>query len=536
MTGQTRAERQTAPLALQVITATAEQYGVCVRPFTMEVGDLDTGELRHIPVPCGSTVESVCGPCARKARALRIAQCRQGWHLDHEPDVTRQPPTDDHKALLGLRADLVAAYQEAVRDNRAGDADELREEIRSVDDELRQLGMRGRLPNPDGPGTRPVNRSTKRRQDAPELPRRPVTRTTVGREYAGRYRPSMFVTLTCDSYGRVRNDGTPVNPNGYDYRRAARDAVHFASLIDRWWQNLRRVVGWDVQYFATVEPQKRVAPHLHAAIRGSVSHELLRQVAAATYHQVWWPAHDELIYGGDRLPVWDPDNRSFVDPDTHRSLTSWLDATTGLEEPAHVVTFGAQVHSKGILGGTKEVGRHIGYLTKYLTKSLGEIVEPDTDRQRTHHDRLHAELAVTPCSPRCAVWLLYGIQPQGATSKTQPGRCKGRAHRRTTLGMPGRRVLVSRKWSGKTLADHKADRKAFVLAALAAIGIQKPEPDPTRLTWQKVQPGDPNLPPRTHLLMHAIAERIRWRAEYDKALAAAGQPPSNLSATQPAAA
>ena len=87
----------------------------------------------------------------------------------------------------------------------------------------------------------------------------------------------MFVTLTCDSYGRVRDDGTPVDPASYDYRRAARDAVHFAALVDRWWQNLRRCVGWDVQYFATVEPQKRVAPHLHAAIRGSIPHELLRQ-------------------------------------------------------------------------------------------------------------------------------------------------------------------------------------------------------------------------------------------------------------------
>ncbi len=86
----------------------------------------------------------------------------------------------------------------------------------------------------------------------------------------------MFVTLTCDSYGRVRDDGTPVDPSLYDYRRAARDAVHFAALVDRWWQNLRRCVGWDVQYFATVEPQKRVAPHLHAAIRGSIPHELLR--------------------------------------------------------------------------------------------------------------------------------------------------------------------------------------------------------------------------------------------------------------------
>jgi hypothetical protein len=31
----------------------------------------------------------------------------------------------------------------------------------------------------------------------------------------------------------------------------------------------------------------------------------------------------------------------------------------------------------------------------------------------------------------------------------------------------GRRVLVSRKWSGKTLADHKADRRAWTSATRA---------------------------------------------------------------------
>lgn len=201
----TRAERMRQPLAFDVVTATAEKHGVCVRPFTMEVGDLDTGELRHVAVPCGSTVESVCGPCARKARALRIVQCREGWHLADEPDFTPEPASEDHKALLTLRADLVAAYQDA----DGADADDLRDEIHSVDDELRALGVRGRLPSPDaGPKGSP-KRSTKRRQDSPDLPRKRVEKRTLGREFAGRFRPSPFVTLTCDSYGRVRGDGTP---------------------------------------------------------------------------------------------------------------------------------------------------------------------------------------------------------------------------------------------------------------------------------------------------------------------------------------
>ncbi|WP_340686158.1 replication initiator [Amycolatopsis coloradensis] len=526
-----RAARMREPLASDVVKATAEKHGVCVRPFTMEVGDTDTGELRYVPVPCGSTVESVCLPCARKAKALRQVQCREGWHMTEEPDFTAEPPSQMQTELLAFRADLVAAYRQ---ETDQAEAEELREEIQGVDDELRQLGMRGRLPSIDLPMKKAVKRSTKRRQDAPNLPRRKVAKTTVGREYAGRFRPSMFVTLTCDTYGPVRSDGAPVDPATYDYRRAARDAVHFSALVDRWWQNLRRVVGWDAQYFATVEPQRRAAPHLHAAIRGSVPHDVIRQVTEATYHQVWWPNHDQVVYV-DRMPVWDGDTRVFVDPDTREPLTDWNDAIEAVEHPAYVVTFGRQVHSKGILGGSEEAGRHIGYLTKYLTKSTGEVVEADTARQKDHHDRLHAELSVTPCSPRCAVWLLYGINPRGANGKTTPGHCKGRAHRRTTLGLPGRRVLVSRKWSGKTLVDHKADRKAFVLQALAAVGIEKPAPDPARLVWRKVDSSDANVPPRDHLVMHAISERITWKAEYDRALLAAQSPP-DLSATQGVAA
>ncbi|HSL08287.1 MAG TPA: replication initiator [Pseudonocardiaceae bacterium] len=525
------------PLAADVIAAVADQHGVCVRPFTMEVGDPDTGELRYVPMPCGSTVESVCGPCARKARALRMAQCREGWHLTEEPTFHAGEPTTEQQAHLTVRADLVAQYRASVETDQADDAEELREAIRDADEKLRQLGVRGRLPSPDLPAKRPPKRTTKRRQDAPNLPTRKVSKTTLGREFAGRFRPSMFVTLTCDTYGRVHEDGTPVDPDSYDYRRAARDAVHFASLVDRWWQNLRRVVGWDVQYFATVEPQKRAAPHLHTALRGAIPHDTIRQVTAATYHQVWWPAHDELIYSGDRLPVWEPTVKAFIDRDTRQPLASWDDAVDQVERPAHVVTFGQQVHSKGVLGGTEEAGRHIGYLTKYLCKNVAETVTQDTDARHRHADRLHRELAVTPCSPQCAVWLLYGIHPLGATSKTMPGQCKGRAHRRSTLGLPGRRVLVSRKWSGKTLADHRAERMAFVAQALAAAGIEKPATDTSRLIWRKVAPNDQNVPPRAHLLMRAIAERIAWRAEYDRAMVAAtGGPPGDKTSATPQAA
>jgi hypothetical protein len=253
--------------------------------------------------------------------------------------------------------------------------------------------------------------------------------------------------------------------------------------------------------------------------------------------------HDDLLYGGDRLPVWDTRTKAFTDPDTGTPLPTFDQACQELDQPAHVVRFGPQLHVKGILGGTEEVGRHVGYLTKYLTKSVGQAAglgEHATDAQRDHAHRLHAELQVTPCSPRCAVWLLYGIQPQGARHSMTPGRCKGKAHQAEYLGIAGRRVLVSRKWSNKALDEHRAERGEFVRQLLEQAGIQPAQSaDEGRYLWERTAPADPDVPPRPVLLLHAVAGRQRWKAEYDQAmLAANGEPPGtpNNSATQPEAA
>jgi len=78
---------------------------------------------------------------------------------------------------------------------------------------------------------------------------------------------------------------------------------------------------------------------------------------------------------------------------------------------------------------------------------------------------------------------------------------------------------------------------AFVTQALAAIGIQKPASDTSQLIWRKVAHGDLHASPRAHLLMHAIAQRITWRTEYDRAMTAAtGRPPGNETSATPLAA
>ena len=462
--------------------------GVCARPIVSRVTDLVTGEPRLVPIACGATREDRCPPCAERAKKLRMQQCREGWHLEIEP----AHHTDDT------------------------DAEE------QGDDDM-------------GTSDRRV-RSTRRRQDAPELPRMRTEDRTIGRVFNapdGRsYRPSMFVTLTLPSYGPVNTDGTPVDPDRYDYRCAALDALHFPKLVDRFWQNLRRCAGYQVQYFATIEAQRRLAPHLHAAIRGAIPRRVVRQVRAATYHQVWWPPHDEAVYV-DRLPVW-ADGAGYVDPDTGEPLPTWEEALDAIDhEPAHVVRFGDQDDMQGLLAGTPGAERAIGYLCKYLTKAIASTHdegEPSPAR-RAHVERLAEEVRWLPCSPTCTNWLRYGVQPAGAVPGVVPGRCPGKGHERANLGLGGRRVLVSRKWSGKTVADHKADRSAVVRAVLEEAGI---DPDDHgelsiagrdgRFAWEVI--GRSRVDPATYAaaIAEAIAVRRRWRWEYETAKAARAGP------------
>ena len=287
----TRAQRLAMPLARDVLRDLAAEHGGCIRPVQLRRTDLHTGQIEQVLVPCGHTLATVCPCCAERARTLRAAQCREGWHLDTEPVITPDPADDEQRMWIEHRAET---QQERDQAEAAGqDTDELDELSADLDDEITRSGLRGNV-LPKRAARR--HRSTRRRQDAPDLPRRPIAATTIGKTYTApggtTYRPSMFITLTCDSYGKVGADGTPADPDSYDYQRAARDALHFAALFDRLIQNLRRFLGYDLQYFAAVEPQKRLAPHVHMAVRGTISRTELRQVLAATYHQVWWPPAD----------------------------------------------------------------------------------------------------------------------------------------------------------------------------------------------------------------------------------------------------
>ncbi|MGB8385730.1 MAG: replication initiator, partial [Dermatophilaceae bacterium] len=155
-----------------------------------------------------------------------------------------------------------------------------------------------------------------------------------------------------------------------------------------------------------------------------------------------------------------------------------------------------------------------------------------------------------PCSPACANWLRYGFQPANAGPGLAPGRCLSPAHERENLGLGGRRVLVSRAWSGKTLADHRADRRAVVTQVLEAAGI--PTEDAARLaTHHRMPDGQPryvwtDVPAAEQdyvsVMIGCIRHARQRREQYETAKAQLsrhepprGGPVDNRSTTHPAA-
>ncbi|MGL5823853.1 MAG: replication initiator [Nocardioides sp.] len=497
--------------------AAADAVGVCVRPLLREVTDRATGQVVRVPIPCGSTRASVCGACAEKARRLRMHQCREGWHLTEDPllAVTLPDPDDGDCNEDSDQADQGRNFhtEDATSERRPGGR------VRST----RRL---------DG---FPTLRGSK---PAPESVGRTFTDPRTGRVY----QPSMFITLTLPSYGRVA-EGSPVDPSRYDYRAAALDALLFPRLVDRWWQNLRRVAGYKVQYFAAVEPQRRLAPHLHAAIRGAIPRATIRQVTAATYRAIWWPAVDRIRYRtAEAMPAWDKTHGGLLDQTSGELLPTWDQALDQLDQadadPLHVLAFGSQVDIKGIIGGTEQTQKAVGYLCKYLTKNTAETYLP-TDyaeadpRYLAHIARLHQEIEALPCSEECGNWVRYGITPRGAGPHLTPGQCTAKAHDPECLGLGGRRVLVSRHWTGKTLTDHRADRAAVVREVLQAAGYD-PEDSrrmaadvladdgQPRYTWADVPVQERDY---VTVIAQSLHQRQTWQQQYDTAKRLAQQRP-----------
>src|SRR5450756_846597 len=96
------------PLARDVVRDLAVEHGACIRPVQLRRTDLTTGATEPVLVPCGHTLASVCPSCAERAKNLRAAQCREGWHLDEEPVIEPDDPTDEQSWWIEKRADAQA--------------------------------------------------------------------------------------------------------------------------------------------------------------------------------------------------------------------------------------------------------------------------------------------------------------------------------------------------------------------------------------------------------------------------------------------
>jgi hypothetical protein len=568
-----RAERMSTPLARDVLLGLAEKVGVCTRPVVIRRVDERTGESEIVEVPCGARLATKCKPCALRTRRLRMQQIREGWHLTEEPPKPTRVAPAEVQAMMLERAELTVNRSIVERADlepteRMARLLELDRRIDGVDEWLATHRVRGRLAHPADDKPRTV-RSTRRRADAGELPRRHVEHRTIGRRYQARdgreYQPSTLLTVTLPSYGQVHTGarsrhgrlqpcscgalhgqqdpllGIPIDPDSYDYRAAACDAVFFAAGLDRFWQNLRRAAGQKLQYAGCVELQRRLAPHAHYAMRGTLERRLLRQVAAATYYQVWWPPFDadHQTYTADRSPVWDQTLHRYVDRDSAQPLSTWEQAIAALDapesRPGYVLRLG-RIDARGITAGSTHADRSIRYVTKYLTKDITDTAKPHSEQQRTHAEQLHAALSVIPCAETCANWLLYNIQPRDAARGLTPGRCSGKVHQPRSLGFTGRRVLISRQWSGKTMADHRADNRAWVHAIITGTITTQPDTaasvQPGRYHYELAHPTDPDVPHLQVRLLAAIAQRQRWRQALRAAQTDPLGRPHAVSATQ----
>src|SRR5215831_21198196 len=109
-----RGDRMANPTTRDAVRAVAENHGACLRPIQLRRTNTATGEVDQVLIPCGATLADICPPCAERAKQLRAAPCREGWHLDTEPIPPASPPDEVQAMWVEHRAQA-----QADRDNAA---------------------------------------------------------------------------------------------------------------------------------------------------------------------------------------------------------------------------------------------------------------------------------------------------------------------------------------------------------------------------------------------------------------------------------
>ena len=213
------------PLARDVVKDLAVEHGACVRPVQLRRTDLATGADRTRARPVRAhprlglpVVRRTGQEPPRRAMPGRLAPRPRTGHRTRRPHRRADVADRDTRRRPGRCA---TPTKHAAKTSAAGT-----KSSPNSTSEINNAGMRGNV-LPARPERR--HRSTRRRQDAPPLPKRTVDPRTVGKTYTtpdGKtFRPSLFITLTCPSYGRVtsrRNAGRPGQPTTTRGRPATR--------------------------------------------------------------------------------------------------------------------------------------------------------------------------------------------------------------------------------------------------------------------------------------------------------------------------
>ena len=242
-------------------------------------------------------------PPALKGQALANGAVPRRLALESDPVFEPDPTDKDQRTLGEQRSDLVAAIESANNDGRHKEVEELRGATLGADQEIAAKGIRETF---RAEAKRRV-RSTRRRSDVVDLPKRKIAKTTVGRAFTSPdgqvFRPSLFVTVTLDSYGRVLADGSPINPAEYDYKRAAKDAIHFSKAIDRL---VQKTCG-ELQAFRfntlALLNRNDAWPCTFTWPFAAPFHARKSSRSSTPPTTRWWPSTEQIEYPNDRLPV-----------------------------------------------------------------------------------------------------------------------------------------------------------------------------------------------------------------------------------------
>ncbi len=394
-------------------------------------------------------------------------------------------------------------------------------------------------------------RSTRRRQDAADLPRVPVEDRTVGRVFTApdgqEYRPSMFLTLTLPSYGPVRRRGPGrPGPLRLPAGRAGCAALPEAGrpvLAEP--APLRRLQGPVLRRRRTPTPP-RPAPARRRSAAPSPAPPSARS-SSATYLQVWWPPFDQPVYVHRHPGV----GRHRLRRPRHRRRPADLGrgARPARRRPGRPA---------GARDAVRHPDRHARHHRPLRRRRPGRplphqvpdqspsptptpTTTPTSPAYLAHVDRLHAELRWLPCSPtlRELAPLRHPTRPTPA-----PACAPAAAPRKPTTANTSASAAAA-SWSpgsgpARPSREHRADRATVVREALLTAGIVAPEierlaadvtlPDGRpRFVWTDTQPDPQHLRPghpRRHRRTATLARPVRSREGRDRLWTAVRQPTS----------